>query len=71
MTFASPLSGSNSGGLTKVGSGTLVLTASNAYSGPTTVNDGSLVGNTSSLPTPISLANEERPARSPRPMRAR
>jgi autotransporter-associated beta strand protein len=44
-TIAQPmLSGTaTDGGLTKNGAGTLILTASNTYAGPTTVNAGSLV----------------------------
>jgi outer membrane autotransporter protein len=47
VTFASGLSGS--GGLTKQGNGTLILTAANSYSGGTTVSGGILQGNTQSL----------------------
>ncbi len=43
-TFSGSLSDSNSGGsLTKVGSGTLVLSGTNTYGGSTTVLDGTLV----------------------------
>jgi autotransporter-associated beta strand protein len=38
-------SGSTGGGLTKIGSGSLTLTANNSYTGPTLVNDGSLIVN--------------------------
>lgn len=41
VTFASGLSGE--GGLTKIGEGTLTLTARNTYRGPTTIRTGSLV----------------------------
>jgi autotransporter-associated beta strand protein len=42
VTFASILDSSNSGGLTKNGSGTLTLNASNTYTGATTINAGTL-----------------------------
>jgi autotransporter-associated beta strand protein len=43
VTFANSLATSNSGGLTKFGAGTLSLTASNAFSGPTLVAGGTLL----------------------------
>ena len=50
VTFASNLDSSNVGGLTKAGSGTLVLSGNNAYSGATIVSAGTLsVTGTSSL----------------------
>jgi autotransporter-associated beta strand protein len=55
QSYANAISGS--GGLYKTGGGALTLTGSNAYSGPTTVLGGSLVGSTTSLPTTINLAN--------------
>ena len=49
VTFASPLSGQ--GGLTKYGAGILTLTASNGYTGGTTVDAGTLLAaNTAALP---------------------
>jgi autotransporter-associated beta strand protein len=47
FTVSQALSGT--GGLVKEGAGTLVLTGANTYSGRTTVNNGVLQGNTSSL----------------------
>jgi autotransporter-associated beta strand protein len=45
-TFASSLTSSNSAGLTKLGTGTLTLLASNAFTGYTTITGGTLqVGN--------------------------
>jgi len=43
VTFATSLPSSNTGGLTKSGSGSLTLSASNAYTGTTRVNAGTLV----------------------------
>ncbi|MBT2793332.1 autotransporter outer membrane beta-barrel domain-containing protein [Paraburkholderia strydomiana] len=43
LTLAGPLSGS--GSMTKTGSGSLLLTGTNTYSGPTTVANGSLIVN--------------------------
>jgi fibronectin-binding autotransporter adhesin len=42
VTFASPIAGSNVGGLTKIGSGALTLTANSLYSGLTKVSGGTL-----------------------------
>ncbi len=42
VTFGSVLNASNSGGLTKIGAGTLVLDANNVYGGTTTVAGGVL-----------------------------
>ena len=43
VTFATSLPSSNTGGLTKLGSGSLTLSTSNAYTGTTRVNAGTLV----------------------------
>ena len=49
-----PLGGTN--GLTKTGSGTVVLTAANTYSGSTAVLDGILkIANLAALPTGTNL----------------
>ena len=40
VNFGSSLAATNSGGLTKLGSGTLTLTANNAYTGTTTISNG-------------------------------
>ena len=40
VSFASPLASSNMGGLTKNGSGTLILTGSNGFAGLITINGG-------------------------------
>ena len=42
VTYASALVGSNTGGLTKLGSGTLTLSAANNYTGVTRINGGIL-----------------------------
>ena len=45
IAFASGLNGNNTGGLTKIGAGTLILTGTNDYGGNTTVSGGTLVVN--------------------------
>ncbi|MEQ1859283.1 MAG: autotransporter-associated beta strand repeat-containing protein [Chthoniobacteraceae bacterium] len=44
VTFASALAASNSGGLTKLGAGTLTLSSAAAYTGATNLNAGNLSG---------------------------
>ena len=46
-TYAGTMSGT--GGLTKSGTGTLTLSGINTYSGGTTINQGTLSGDTSSV----------------------
>lgn len=50
-TFSGIISGA--GGLVKQGTGTFILTGLNTYLGGTTVSDGTLAGNTSTLPCPM------------------
>jgi autotransporter-associated beta strand protein len=57
VTFAGVLDGSNSGGLTKLGAGTLALSGSNTYSGTTTVAAGVLqLQNLSGVPENSALS---------------
>jgi outer membrane autotransporter protein len=51
LTLTGGISGD--GGLTKTGSGVLILSGGNSYTGGTTVAEGMLVGNTTSLSGPI------------------
>jgi autotransporter-associated beta strand protein len=56
--FVHPIDASNTGGLTKLGAGTLTLYYSQNYSGPTNVNAGTLVlFGSSSGNSPVSVAN--------------
>lgn len=49
--------GANAGGLTKAGTGTLLLTAANTYTGPTSVNAGTLVVGGSLANTAVTVAD--------------
>jgi len=50
VTFASAIDSSNTGGLSKLGSGTLALSSSNGFTGPVAINAGVLsVGNVNAL----------------------
>lgn len=49
VSYNSAIANTNSGGLTKSGSGTLYLNAANQYAGTTTVNSGTLAGTGSVL----------------------
>jgi autotransporter-associated beta strand protein len=52
VTFTSPLNESNSGGLTKIGNGRLILTATNTFAGNALVAGGTLA-----LGSPLALQN--------------
>jgi fibronectin-binding autotransporter adhesin len=65
VTFASSFGGGGSGGLVKIGSGTLVLSATNTFSGNTTINGGALQlnvqgygGSPGALMSPIVTVNQ-------------
>jgi fibronectin-binding autotransporter adhesin len=51
------IAANTSGGLTKTGAGRLVLTASNSYTGTTTIADGTLVATGGGAASPIVLTN--------------
>ena len=64
VIFANTLDNSNSGGLTKIGAGTLVLTNVNTYGGPTVIQGGTLQLQTQNVfspglnPNPISFTSD-------------
>jgi fibronectin-binding autotransporter adhesin len=45
VTFGSSINGTNNGGLSKLGAGTLALTGNNSYTGGTFIESGTLTGN--------------------------
>jgi len=57
VTFASGVGSSNTGGLTKSGLGTLVLSGSNTFFGATTVSAGALIINGSLTSSPVTVAS--------------
>ena len=57
INIATPILASSTGGLTKSGAGTLLLSAANTYSGATIVNQGRLLVN-GSVTSPITLRAE-------------
>jgi autotransporter-associated beta strand protein len=57
VTYASAIASTNTGGLTKSGAGTLTLSASNAFTGGTTISAGTLkLGASGSISSSSSLA---------------
>ena len=58
INIATPILASSTGGLTKSGAGTLILSANNAYTGTTTVNQGQLLVTGMNGASPILLREE-------------
>ena len=63
VNFGNVLTSSNSGGLTKIGSGLLTLNGSNTYSGPTVISGGTL--QMGGLGVPVPNGNFAAPASAP------